>query len=80
MNGLDRVDLFNDVRSLLDGKTLRAADEIAGEVLDGLEAAGWTMTRAPDLPLRRILLTVLPDGTPVESIELRREETVANEG
>jgi hypothetical protein len=80
VNGIDRVDLFNSVRSLLDGKTLRAADEIAGEVLDGLVEAGWTVTRAPEPPLRRILLTVLPDGTPVETVELRREETVANEG
>lgn len=72
MNGVDRVDLFNDVRSLLDGKTLRAGDEIAGEILDGLEAAGWSMTRAPEPPLRRLVLTVLPDGTPVETVELTR--------
>lgn len=72
MNGIDRVDLFNDLRSLLDGKTLRATDEIAGEILDGLEAAGWTMTRAPEPPLRRLVLTVLPDGTPVETTELTR--------
>lgn len=71
MNGIDRADLFNDIRALLDGKTLRAADEIAGEILDGLEAAGWT-----EPPLRRIVLTVLPDGTPVETVELRRGETV----
>lgn len=33
----------------------------------------------PEPPLRRLLLTVLPDGTPVETLELRREETVASE-
>ena len=72
MNGIDRVDLFNDLRALLDGKTLRAADEIAGEILDGLAVAGWTVTRAPEPPLRRLVLTVLPDGTPVETVELTR--------
>lgn len=70
MNGLDRVDLFNTVRALLDGKTLRSPDEIAGEILDGLVAGGWTVTRAPEPPLRRLVLTVLPDGTPVETTEL----------
>lgn len=74
MNGIDRADLFHDIRALLDGKTLRAADEIAGEILDGLAAAGWTVTRAPEPPLRRLVLTVLPDGTPVETVELIRQE------
>lgn len=79
MNGLDRADLLTSLRAALDGKTLRAPDEIAGELLDGLVAGGWTVTRAPEPPLRRLLLTVLPDGTPVETLELRREETVASE-
>lgn len=70
MMALDRVDLLNDIRSLLDGKTLRAPDEIANEILDGLAEAGWTVTRAPEPPLRRLVLTVLQDGTPVEMMEL----------
>lgn len=74
MNGIDRVDLLNAVRALLDGKTLRSPDEIAGEILDGLAEAGWTVTRAPEPPLRRLVLTVLPDGTPVERVELTRQE------
>ena len=70
MNGIDRAELLADLRAALDGKTLRAADEIAGEILDGLVEAGWTVTRAPEPPLRRLVLTVLPDGTPVETVTL----------
>jgi hypothetical protein len=71
MDALDRLDALTQIRDLLDGKTLRAPEDVAPEVLDGLEAAGWIVTRAPAPPMRRLVLTVMPDGTPIETIELQ---------
>lgn len=74
---LDRADAQTRIRELLYGKTEAPSAEVAEEVMAGLESSGWVLVRAPEEPLRRIIVTLMPDGSGIETQEVHRVSGVS---
>lgn len=70
MIALDRAAAYARIREPIDGKAAGDADKLAGDIMEGLTASGWVFLRPAEAPMKRIVLTPMPDGTPYETIEL----------
>lgn len=73
MDGLDGAAAHDRIRMLLDGKVsgdAAYADGITVAIVDALTSEGWDLTRAPEPPLKRIVVTMLPGGQAIETLGL----------
>ena len=70
MNGLERAAAYVRIRELIDGRATGDADALAGDIMQGLTDSGWLFIRPAEAPMKRILVTLMPDGTPYETIEI----------
>ena len=70
MIALDRAAAYTRIREIVDGKAAGDADKLAGEIMEGLTASGWVVLRPAEAPMKRVVLTLMPDGTPYETVEI----------
>lgn len=70
MIALDRAAAYARIREIVDGKAAGDADKLAGDIMEGLTESGWVFLRPAEAPMRRVVLTLMPDGTPYETIEV----------
>ena len=70
MIALDRAAAYTRIREIVDGKAAGDADRLAGDIMEGLTASGWVFLRPAEAPMRRVVITLMPDGTPYETIEV----------
>lgn len=73
MIALDRAAAYARIREIVDGKAAGDADRLAADIMEGLTASGWVFLRPAEAPMRRVVVTLMPDGTPYETIEVAVE-------